>query len=158
MPTPPYFIGCPRLPKVFHKMLPTLTASPFVPSSFLLLVAMPGAPSSVLAPSSKARICFMFCRASFPRKVVHTVGPKGPSPKLRAKKICCHEDLWKTFHSTTLETLNERLHSTRTSYHSTSTSLCFFCTQMVFELKAILFWTKLNLSSRQLSSPEVVER
>ena len=26
---------------------------PFVPSSFLLLVAMPGAPNSVLAPSSQ---------------------------------------------------------------------------------------------------------
>ena len=37
-------------PKVFRKDL-----VPFAPSSFLLLVAMPGAPSSVLAPSSKAR-------------------------------------------------------------------------------------------------------
>ena len=32
-----------------------LVAMPFATSSFLLLVAVPGAPSSVLAPSSKAR-------------------------------------------------------------------------------------------------------
>ena len=31
-----------------------LLVMPFAPSSFLLLVAMPGAPSSVLAPSSDA--------------------------------------------------------------------------------------------------------
>ena len=39
------------------KML--LVAMPFVPSSFLLLVVRPGAPSSVLAPSSGALALFM---------------------------------------------------------------------------------------------------
>ena len=38
------------------KIAVLLVAMPFVPSSFLLLVIRPGAPSSVLAPSSDALV------------------------------------------------------------------------------------------------------
>ena len=44
---------------------------PFAPSSFLLLVVRPGAPSSVLAPSSDA-LCFLLL----------VVGPGAPSSVL----------------------------------------------------------------------------
>ena len=41
--------------KVLMGGIAPFVAMPFVPSSFLLIVVRPGAPSSVLVPSSKAR-------------------------------------------------------------------------------------------------------
>ena len=45
----------PKRNRLQHNSMRNLIAMAFVPSSFLLLVVRPGAPSSVLAPSSKAR-------------------------------------------------------------------------------------------------------
>ena len=45
------------MPRAPSSVLALLVAMPFATSSFLLLLVMPGAPSSVLAPSSDA-LCY----------------------------------------------------------------------------------------------------
>ena len=54
-----------------------LVAMPGAPSSFLLLVVWPGAPSSVLAPSSSETSCFAYLSLTQPLGPYHKLYARG---------------------------------------------------------------------------------